>query len=470
MTPTQENPNVFDDEFAVDGFDMVADGFRPGGDAEQQREGDEHHSQDPPIRSVSAHYATNPALTTISTTRSRDSMRKSRTYDNPFASPEDEPRLEFERTPSMHSQSTASYAPGIARRSTSSASSQNFAGTHSPRFGAGGPSHPYAMYPQGTVPRSPSVATSSTVRAPNRNSSVRQGPQHPYALYPQGLGEEDLMDEPEPESHVPVPLGFPGLGGQAYQRIRGPDGEEQDIIGVDGHTEQLPPYSRYPEDGPKMPLVAVPGQLHTQGPVAGTDPGMPLMHQPVAPPPHEEAQPRVRQSMTDQSILNRHSTVDRIRDGHASLPLMERVDSEDTDWTQKSWKEKTWREKRRTKFCGVALIWIIIAACIVGFIAAVLGGVLGGYISGSKHERQCASHVCHTLMTQADHLPGKVSPAGQAHRFGMLAASHRRLWHRPPVHMPSASALQRPLRQLASSTSLRHRHGIATWSATLLSP
>jgi hypothetical protein len=29
-TPTQENRDVFDDEFAVDDFDMVADGFRPG--------------------------------------------------------------------------------------------------------------------------------------------------------------------------------------------------------------------------------------------------------------------------------------------------------------------------------------------------------------------------------------------------------------------------------------------------------
>lgn len=386
MTPTQENPNVFDDEFEVDGFEMVADGFRPGGHTEES-EGEEHHTQDPPIRTVSAHYATNPALTMTASTRTRDSMRKSRNYDNPFTSPEDEPRLEFERTPSMHSQSTSSYAPGIARRSTSSASSQNFAGTHSPRFGAGGPSHPYAMYPQGTVPRSPSVATSSTLRASIRSSSARQEPQHPYTLYPQGLGEDDIGDDTEPESHIPVPLGFPGRGGQAYQRIRGPDGEEQDIIGVDGHTEQLPPYSRYPEDGPKLPIVAVPTQLHTEGPVAGTDPGMPLMHQPIAP-PREEPQARARQSMTDQSILDRHSVIDRVRDGHASLPLMERVRSEDTDWTQKSWKEKTWREKRRTRFCGVPLIWIVIAACVVGFVAAVLGGVLGGYISGSKHERQ----------------------------------------------------------------------------------
>lgn len=439
MTPTQENPNVFDDEFAVDGFDMVADGFRPGGQPEES-EGDEHHSQDPPIRTISAHYATNPALTMIASaasTRSRDSMRKSRNYDNPFASPDDEPRLEFERTPSMHSQSTASYAPGNARRSISSASSGNFASTHSPRFGSGGPSHPYAMYPQGTVPRSPSVATSSTIRASTRHSSLRQAPQHPYDLYPQGVGEDDLADDAAPESHIPVPLGFPGRGGQAYQRIRGPDGEEQDIIGVDGHTEQLPPYSRYPEDGPKLPIVAIPSQLHTEGPVAGTDPSMSLMHEHIVPsPPQEEPPARARQSMTDQSILNRHSLIDRTRDGHASLPLMERTLSDGTDWTQKSWKQKTWRERRRTKVCGIALIWIVIAACVVGFIAAVLGGVLGGYISGSKHERQyaCSSPL---IATQADNQLGKALLVGQAHHSGMLAASHHRLSHRLPARMLS---------------------------------
>lgn len=257
-------------------------------------------------------------------------------------------------------------------------------------------------------------------------------------MYSQGLGEDDLPDEQEQESHVPVALGFPGLGGQAYQRIRGPDGEEQDIIGVDGHTEQLPPYSRYPDEGPKMPIVAVPGQLHTQGPVAGTDPGMPLMHRPIALAPQEDSQPqpRARQSMTDQSILNRHSTIDRVRDGHASMPLMERVNSEGTDWTQKSWKAKTWREKRRTKFCGVALIWLIIAACMVGFVAAVLGGVLGGYISGSKHERQYA-YLCPSIVTHADNSLGKALLAGQAHHYGMLAASHRRLSHRLLAHMLS---------------------------------
>lgn len=367
---------MFDDEFAVDDFDdmMVADGFRPG-------MGDDRHSQDPPIREASAHYTNDPDLITAPVAPNRNSISKTRSDENPFASPDDGPQLEFERTPSMHSQSTVSYAPGLARRSTSSASSHMYAGTQSPRFGTGGPSHPYAMYPQATMARSPSIATTSTIQ-PNRTSTIQQAPQHPYGMYPQGVNEDDHVED---EIDTPTAaVGFPGLG-QSYQRVRGPDGEEQDIVGMDGHAEQLPPYTRYPEDGPKMPILAVPGELHSRQPVAGSDPGMPLMHQHIPPP---IPPPQAPQSMTDQSSLNRHSIQDRGVDSHASLPLMERVASESTGFSEKSWKEKTWKEKRKTKVCGIPVLWLVMAACFAGFVGAITGGIIGGYASGSKHGRE----------------------------------------------------------------------------------
>lgn len=47
---------------------------------------------------------------------------------------------------------------------------------------------------------------------------------------------------------IPSNVGFPGSTDR-YQRRIGPDGEEAaDLIGPDGHTEQLPPYSRYPDE------------------------------------------------------------------------------------------------------------------------------------------------------------------------------------------------------------------------------
>lgn len=367
---TRESTNVFDDEFEVEEFDVPADGFRP---SDHDREGSARRSEelhDQPIWSVSAHYATSPVSPISQHTPnapSRNSTRKSRGQDNPFASPDDDD----ERTPSL------SFEPDMTRRSVSSASSRQFAATGSPRFGAG-PSHPYNMYPQGTLARSASIATQSTIRAPTRQSVPPAGPQHPYALYPQGVDEDGDED-----GHViqnAVPVGFPGLG-QSYRRRVGPDGEEQDMIGEDGHTEQLPPYTRYPEDGPeKVPLLGVPTPptaLHSRAPVAGTDPTMDLMHNAI-----RASQTPQPQSMTDQSNLPGRP---------ASLTNVERMQSrsgEDSLASNKSWSEKRWKEKRKTKFFGcIPFWWILLALGVLGFIAAVLGGVIGGFVEGArKHE------------------------------------------------------------------------------------
>jgi hypothetical protein len=239
------------------------------------------------------------------------------------------------------------------------------------------------MYPQGTMARSLSVATTSTIQ-PNRTSTIQQAPQHPYGMYPQGVnGDDDVEDEIDTPTAAQA-VGFPGLG-QTYERVRGPDGEETGFVGMDGHAEQLPPYTRYPEDGPKMPILAVPGETHSRGPVAGSDPGMPLMHQHMTPP---TPPPMAPQSMTDQSTLDRHSTQDRGVDSHASLPLIERVESASTGSTEKNWKEKTWKEKRKTKVCGLPVLWLVMAACAAGFVGAIVGGIMAGYASGSKHGRE----------------------------------------------------------------------------------
>ena len=362
-TPSRENPNVFGDEFEVEDFDIVADGFAPGHN--HDREGSTSQDSDyVPIQSISAHYAPSPVTPTGP---SRNSTRKSRSHENPFASPEDDSQPSLHRTPS------GNFAT-FAHRSVSSASSHQYASTSSPRFGTGGPSHPYEMYPQGTVARTPSTATTSTAR-PGRQSTARNEPQHPYALYTQGV-DDDLDDENDATQN-PVPIGFLGLG-QSYQRRRGPDGEEQDILGDYGHTEQLPPYTRYPEDGPeKMPLLDVPHPptaLHSRAPVLGTDPGMPLMHAQLQSTP---------QSMTDGSNLIRQpSTASRA--SRASAPLVGGGDSLSDSIGKKSWSEKSWRERRRTRFCGIPLWCLVLIVGVVALIGVIGGSVAGGYAEGQK--------------------------------------------------------------------------------------
>lgn len=379
-TPTHDRENVFGDEFEVDEWDIVADGFRPTAGAADSQNGarqdaeTDEDNDEPPIRSVSAHYATGNVDAATAPVSHRNSTRKSRSYANPFASPEDADGV-TERAQSLEFEPETNFA----HRTLSSASSRVYARTDSPRFGAG-PSHPYGMYTQGTVPRSPSVTTAaSTVRqASQRQSYSQTRPQHPYAMYPQGV-DEDLDDDDDDDQIMPnpVPVGFPGLG-QNYTRRIGPDGEDQGIVDDVGHTEQLPPYSRYPEDGPeKMPLL--PPTLHSRAPVAGTDPGMALMHTTLL--PTQTPAPQPSQSMTDESALARHSTAH-------SLARMMSSSSEGTSlksWQEKPWKKKTWKEKRKTRFCGVPFWWILLTACVIAFIAAVLGGVIGSFVAGGKH-------------------------------------------------------------------------------------
>ena len=116
-----------------------------------------------------------------------------------------------------------------------------------PYQGPSGPSFPYQMYPQNVrSSRTASVATSSTA-APvlERPYNGPLGPAHPYGMYQQNTSGNS--DEITSVTRA-IPVGFPGAQAHYHRRI-GPDGEDVgDLIGPDGHTEQLPPYTRYPEE------------------------------------------------------------------------------------------------------------------------------------------------------------------------------------------------------------------------------
>ena len=144
---------------------------------------------------------------------------------------------------------------------TSSVSTDIPLRAESPYQGPTGPSHPYQMYPQESrLARTASVATTITVPVQERSYAGPSGPTHPYGLYPQNIVSEteSIPDEP---AVAPVPVGFPGSN-NSYQRRLGPEGEEiADIIGPDGHTEQLPPYSQYPDEAfarKTRPMVQLP--------------------------------------------------------------------------------------------------------------------------------------------------------------------------------------------------------------------
>ncbi|OJD40582.1 uncharacterized protein BKCO1_1000640 [Diplodia corticola] len=419
-TPSNSgNPNIFDDEYALERdqdpeFGMgVADGFRPGNDrgsgiASNSATALDHRTS---IRSSVRHsISENFPLDTKgppAVSQQRNSISKGgHAARGSFTMAQDGPNSQ---TPERNS--TSSPAPRLPQLShrISIASTSSFATEHASQsgFAAGnsGPSHPYGMYPQGTgLARSSSVTTTSTVQGPQRAMS-QHGPAHPYAMYPQNVFDDPDEIRPAPVQNQ-IPVGFPGLG-QGFHRQIGPDGEEQDIIGPDGHTEQLPPYSRFPEEGPtKASLMAVPEEFDlvtgteagvaagaTAGVAAGAAAGG-LAASPAAthgPSMSQEGLPSSNSSMMMQPMANGQTTPQsqeplQAQDRSASEEMQPDSSGNPND---KSWSEKSWQEKRKTRILwGKVPLWVFITALvIIVILAVILGVVIGTFMAKGRMDK-----------------------------------------------------------------------------------
>ena len=242
------NPDIFDDDYEIDPDEddfmpSVSDGFRPANTREApHQDRQDHDRNETPQRQTSTTKPNDSDLRWMATRNSTAKARDPTTQDG---------RPPFNRRHSAQSP--------LAHRDSMSSTGSFATTSNTENPFETGPSHPYGMYPQHTMARSSSIATTSTERQPHRSMSL-QRPTHPYAMYSQsGLVDEEPEEEPAqppvPPIQTAIPVGFPGLS-TGYHRVLGPDGEEQDIIGPDGHTEQLPPYSRFPEAGPTKASLA----------------------------------------------------------------------------------------------------------------------------------------------------------------------------------------------------------------------
>ena len=237
--------------------------------------------------------------------------------------------------------SSFAQSDAATQRSSSVSSHLSIPRAQSPYTGPTAPTQPYAMYPQ--VTRASSVASESTIRPIERPYLSTGGPEHPYGMYPQNTVEEEDDDDLQvPTLHIP--LGFPGTR-QIYGSNRAASHDMGDIVGLDGHIEQLPPYTRY-ADNTIAKAASGPGAA----PVVAAD--VPLS--PV--------------SQADDSDVNANTAAAR----DAGEPI-----------TQHSEKSKT-RKRLSKKVCwGVSLcVWLLVVGVVV--IAATLGGVIGGVIGDDK--------------------------------------------------------------------------------------
>ena len=223
----------------------------------------------------------------------------------------------------------------------------------SPNLGASRPSHPYGMYPQDTSLNRSSTVSSGLDAAPRR-------PAHPYGMYPQTTADPDADRNPLAASADIATVGFPGLR-QTYARRLGPDGEDaDDIIGPDGHTEQLPPYTRYPDGNPHHAPLRAAAASSSQP--ASTRSSV----VPAADPEVEEASPQPATTS-------------------ARAPLLE-DDTEAATSNDSTQRQPKWARRSKKRFFGgrVPAWCMCIGLAAVIALAATLGGAIGHWIA-SQH-------------------------------------------------------------------------------------
>lgn len=218
------------------------------------------------------------------------------------------------------------------------------------------------MYPQATrLARTMSVATTSTAAIPERPYEGPAGPTHPYGMYPQSV-------TPDAQENLPVaaiPVGFPGLNNE-YQRRIGPEGEEAaDIIGPDGHTEQLPPYTQYPDEALARKALAASIPVAALGTGAG---GLGLAtRNPEYDSPRDEAAQSPLSPNDRASVVSRGSGISQQTQSamSAAAPITEKEEL------------KHWQIVAKRKVCGIIPIWGFgLMAVTILVMVAILAGVL----------------------------------------------------------------------------------------------
>ncbi|KAG5981192.1 hypothetical protein E4U55_003200 [Claviceps digitariae] len=245
--------------------------------------------------------------------------------------------------------------------------------------GAIQPSHPYQSYPQRTY----SNATSST--GPLNSGETYgepRGPTHPYTMYTQSTAT------PEDSSQQSIPVGFNGMG-NGYRRQLGPDGEEAgDLIGPLGHMEELPPYTRYPDETyvpkPATQTAAVtpitPPDANTTNDVALTVPS------PTRPIPGAGgiglATRNPEFSSTEDDLPSAAQRTGPARSVH-SVESYHQVNGAARKLTEKPAQGK-WQRRAKKKLWGVVPYWAI---CLL-LSGIVIMGIVMGTVIGTIMTRQ----------------------------------------------------------------------------------
>lgn len=242
--------------------------------------------------------------------------------------------------------SRASNTFSDVHRASSTSSHFSMPRAQSPYVGATGPSHPYGMYSQ--ITRTSSIASASTVRPIERPFVTANGPEHPYAMYSQNtVPEEDDASL----AQATIPVGFPGMGRPYRSGGQTRRDDVTDIVGSDGHIEDLPPYTRFADEiAPKENL-----------------PSIQAVHLPAVVPQDVPMSPQSRQTQLVDTVVELSSTSSRNGDSDSSVSFKEKI-----------------KQKGKQRVCGGLPFWFFFAIIGVLLLGVVLGAIIGGVIGSQK--------------------------------------------------------------------------------------
>ncbi|KAK4209786.1 hypothetical protein QBC37DRAFT_293875 [Rhypophila decipiens] len=346
------------------GAGMIADGFRPPQpEAEGNRTGRETY------------------LSSSSTNVADGSIPSSSIAPNSPPNPEKAagPRVSFTlRHDGAMGPISQPSAP--TRASSTTTDSAPFIQPDGPYEGPSGPSHPYQMYTQDVrAARTMSVTTSSTEPMSETSYAGPRGPAHPYGMYTQNTATD--VPQVAPVTH------FQGLPDQ-YQRRLGPEGEDiADMIGPDGHTEQLPPYTRYPDEtyARKVRDAENSAEPATGGATVVREPAEPASPEtPEVIPPGAGGiglatrNPEFESTDNLDSPRSRHSARSFSSEGsdHAINTAAAAATNE------KAKPLKPWQVWMRKRMWGIVPYWAILMTLVVlTLMVAILGSVIGTFMS-----------------------------------------------------------------------------------------
>jgi hypothetical protein len=323
---SRSNPNVFSDDYAVDLADSL--GLpSPTHSISSRPEELDYNPQSGPREFVP------PGLPGPSFSLNRSSLTKRPLPDDASSSHDPHRAL-----------SVSNHSEADTRRTLSVSSRMSIPRSQSPYRGPTAPSQPYGQYNQ--VTRASSIISDATIRPLELPFVSHRGPEHPYTMFTQST----IPDDASSERHVD--MGFAGIS-RPYRSGQSTTGNEVgDIVGRDGHIEQLPPYSRYADN------VIAKGDM-------------------------QQVEPQT-------SNISADSTPDTIvptAEASGSDVELTAVGGSDRSTDELARKEGMPTEKKRRTCFGLP-IWTVVVVIAVIVLAAVLGGVIGGVVGnqhGTKH-------------------------------------------------------------------------------------